>query len=182
MDFAVLYWIQDYVRNDLLDSVMPLITTLVDYGFIWLLLGIILIAIKKYRVYGIECVAALALAGGLVNLVIKPLVERTRPFIIDPSITLLLNAPTSSSFPSGHTAASFAAAVVICSMPIKVYWKIIAVVMACLVAFSRMYLFFHFPSDVFVGLILGLCCGFICVLLGKKFLRPHVLLSSDKEQ
>ena len=170
MDLEILYWIQNYLRHDFSDAVMPFITTLGDWGFIWLLCGIVLLFIKKYRSYGIECIAAIAFAGGLVNLVLKPLIDRMRPFVLDPSVPLLLDGPLSSSFPSGHTAAAFAAVAVICSMPVKLYWKILSLFAACTVAFSRMYLFFHFPSDVLVGLIVGLGCGFLCVYLGKKIL------------
>ncbi|MGI6105044.1 MAG: phosphatase PAP2 family protein [Raoultibacter sp.] len=174
MDFEILYWMQSNLRGTLPDAVMPVITFLGDYGLVWLLVGIALICVKKYRRFGIECVAAVALAGGIVNLLIKPLVDRLRPFMVDASVALLIDAPSSSSFPSGHTAASFAAMVVICSMPIKAYWKILAVLAAFLIAFSRMYLFVHFPSDVFMGMLLGLACGIVAVLLGNKFLAPRM--------
>lgn len=168
MDFAILHAIQEGMGHEVLDMIMPYITFLANGGIFWLLLGTIFIFFKQYRFYGIQTIGAVALAGGIVNFVIKPLVNRPRPFEIDQAYSLLITAPSSSSFPSGHSAASIAAAVVICSMPIKLYWKILAVILACAIAFSRLYLYVHFPSDVLVGSLIGLGCGLLVVFLAKR--------------
>ena len=93
------------------------------------------------------------------NLVLKPMVARDRPFWIDPTVQMLVKAPTDYSFPSGHSGASFAAAVAFVQYHRK--WGIAALVVAALIAVSRMYLFIHFPTDVLVGIILGIVSGIV---------------------
>ena len=77
---------------------------------------------------------------------------------------LLVAEPTDWSFPSGHTAASFTAASALYAGGTRLW--IPAAVLSLLIAFSRMYLYVHYPSDVLAGLILGTCLGFV----GKRML------------
>lgn len=179
MDFTILNWIQENLANPTLDALMPPITHLAEMGIFWLLLGAALMINRDYRKQGVAVISSVALAGLLANLVIKPLVNRMRPFEFDPAMMLLIEAPGSSSFPSGHSAASFAAATVICFMPIKWYWKVAAVTIAALIAFSRMYLYVHFPSDVLGGTLLGITSGLIVVFIGRKFFSLEKEASSS---
>jgi len=82
---------------------------------------------------------------------------RPRPFWIDPSFNLLVTAPTDFSFPSGHSSASFAGAVACLTQDRKK--GVILVILAALIAVSRMYLTVHFPTDVLAGTILGIIYG-----------------------
>lgn len=151
-EFGILYFLQS-LHTPWLDAVMKNITHLGDSGIFWILTGLVLFCFKKTRRMGF-CVL-LSLAGGLLigNIFLKNLVARDRPCWIDPTIQLLVASPKDFSFPSGHTMASFEAAVSIFLYNRR--WGAAALVLAALIAFSRLYLFVHFPSDVLTGLVLG---------------------------
>lgn len=151
-EFGILYFLQS-IHTPWLDVVMKNITHLGDSGIFWILTGLVLFCFKKTRKMGF-CVL-LSLAGGLLigNILLKNLVARDRPCWIDPTVQLLIENPGDFSFPSGHTMASFEAAVSIFLYNRR--WGAAALVLAALIAFSRLYLFVHFPSDVLTGLVLG---------------------------
>jgi undecaprenyl-diphosphatase len=170
MDWAVLYWIRDTFHCPALDYIMPKITSLGDKGFIWILTAFVLLCIKRYRKYGITLFVGL-LAGAIVgNLFLKNLIERSRPNWIEQTITLLIANPTDFSFPSGHTLASAIAATILTMSNKK--FGYIAIPLACLIAFSRLYLFVHFPSDVLGAAIIGSFIGAL-VFIGIKRFSPN---------
>ena len=109
-EFGILYFLQS-IHTPWLDVVMKNITHLGDSGIFWILTGLVLFCFKKTRRMGF-CVL-LSLAGGLLigNILLKNLVARERPCWIDPAVQLLIENPGDFSFPSGHTMASFEAAV-----------------------------------------------------------------------
>ena len=96
----------------------------------------------------------------LCNGVIKNAVARTRPYIINSSIQLLIDQPKEFSFPSGHTAVSFTAVTALFLAKEKILWKI-ALVLAVFIAFSRLYLYVHFPTDILGGVIVGVVAGVV---------------------
>lgn len=132
---------------------MKLITILGDAGIVWLLIALILILKIKTRKCGILIIIALILGLIVGNILLKNIIARPRPFSVDKTINLLIQMPTDYSFPSGHTMASFEAAVIIFLHNKK--WGIPVLILALLIGFSRMYLFVHYPSDVVFGAILG---------------------------
>ena len=152
-DKALLDFIQANIKTEFLDVVMPYITMLGNGGIIWIIAGIILVFIKKHRAIGFTVLLALVLCLLIGNLGIKPLITRLRPFDVYPHVTLLIPRPHDFSFPSGHTMSSFAAATVL-------FWNykrigICALIIAILIAFSRLYLYVHYPTDVLGGIIIG---------------------------
>jgi len=151
--------------NRFLDAVMPLITFLGNNGYIWIAVAVIFLLIARYRKAGYTLVIALLTEWGLVNGILKPLVGRARPFVLDPTFPLIATPPHDASFPSGHAAVSFACAYVIYHFNKR--WGIVAYVLAGLIAFSRLYLFFHFPTDVLGGIVIGLAVGAFAVWLVK---------------
>jgi len=142
---------------------MPKITALGNAGIIWLLWAVVLIFIKRYRKYGI--ILFIALLAGLIigNGILKNIVERPRPCWLDESVVLLIQNPKDFSFPSGHTLSSVIAAVVLTAANKK--FGIAAIPIACLIAFSRMYLYVHFPSDVITSVILGIIIALVILKL-----------------
>lgn len=165
LDLAILDWIQLHIRCGFLDAVMPLITALGEAGIVWIALTLLLLCTKRYRRVGAICACSLLLDLLLCNLLIKPLVARVRPYDWNPMAPeLLVTEPTDWSFPSGHTAASFTAASALYAGGTRLWMP--AAVLSLLIAFSRMYLYVHYPSDVLAGLILGTCLGFV----GKRML------------
>ncbi|WP_195262657.1 phosphatase PAP2 family protein [Clostridium sp. 1001275B_160808_H3] len=157
IDISILRFIRNYFSSPLMDSMMIFITKLGDRGFVWIVIGIILLISKKYRKIGFTMLIALAVTSIIGEGIIKNIIQRPRAFITFPDIEIIIKAPLSYSFPSGHTASSFAAAVVL-GYYIK-NWRYLFYFFAALVAFSRLYLFVHYPSDIIGGIVLGISCS-----------------------
>ena len=138
-----------------------------DKGLFWIALSLAILIFRKDKGMGITAVAALASEALICNLIIKPLVARQRPCWIDDTVALLISSPHDYSFPSGHTSASFAVATAIFLWDKK--WGTLALIWAGLIAFSRMYLFVHFPTDVLVGLVIGVLMAVISWYIVKQF-------------
>lgn len=167
LDNGILQFIQINMRSSIMDKVMPLITDLGNGAIIWILIGIIFLINKKYRSYGLMIIVALMLCFIIGNLSIKPLVARVRPFNATPLLDgLLIKPPTDFSFPSGHTMCSFAAGVVIFYMNRRI--GIFALIISSLIGFSRLYLYVHYPSDVFWGMIIGILLGSLSIIIINK--------------
>ena len=156
------------IHTQILDKIMIVITTLGDAGIFWILVSVILLFFKKYRKIGVASLGALVLSLIFTNGIIKNLFDRVRPFMYDEAIrqSLLIKEPFDSSFPSGHTSASIAAAVSIFIFNKK--WGTAAIVLALMIGFSRLYLFVHFPTDVLTGLIAGILYAIISALIVVK--------------
>ena len=158
IEIAILDFLQNVIKGDILDFVMPKITALGNAGILWIILTLIFLISKKYRKTGVVMAIALVLDLIFCNMLIKPLVARQRPFHINPDIILMIDPPGDHSFPSGHTAASFAAAGAMYFSKYK-HWKAFGVI-ALAIAFSRLYLYVHFPTDVIGGAALGIACAY----------------------
>ncbi len=156
-DQTFLFFIRDHWHSVFLDPVMKAATMAGNRGSIWILLSLLLLIPKKTRAYGMLTIAALLLATLLGEGLIKHLVQRSRPYTDFPSVHLQISPSPTYSFPSGHTASSFAAATVL-SRYLKKYSPLFWAI-AALIAFSRLYLFMHYPTDVVFGIFIGLCCG-----------------------
>ena len=157
-DLPILDWIQNTMQCGFLDTLMPLITVLGDGGAFWIACAVLMMLLKKYRKAGFS--AGLALIFGLLicNIFLKPTVARIRPYDFQKQmgvlINLLIEKEHSFSFPSGHTIASFEAATAILLRHKKLGTA--AMILAILIAFSRMYLYVHYPTDVIVSVFLGI--------------------------
>ena len=162
-DWTILHWIQNTLVCPAIDFLMPKITLLGNGGAVWILAAGVLLATKKYRKHGAFLLAGLAVGVLAGNLTLKPLIARPRPCWLDESVQLLIANPTDYSFPSGHTIASFEFATVLFLRERKA--GIIALVAAVLISFSRMYLYLHFPSDVFTSVVLGILFGILGVVI-----------------
>ena len=177
-DFGILYFIQDHLRCAFLDAVMPYITYLGEAGTIWFVAAIILLITKKYRRYGVMMVCAMALGYLTGEIVLKGIVARPRPFSVDDTVALLIHAPSGFSFPSGHSVSSFAASAVIFRADKRI--GIPALILAALIAFSRLYLFVHFPTDVLAGIFIGAAFGVLTVIIGEKICRRAADRKAEK--
>ena len=169
LDWSILDFIQTHLRSGVLDTLMIWITTLGNGGAIWLALAAVLLIRRKTRRAGACLLAAIAVTAVCCNLGLKPLIARPRPCDLDQSVQLLISKPTDFSFPSGHTAASFAAVAALYYFRCR-YWYV-AGILAVLIAFSRLYLYVHFPTDVLSGVLLGLILSWCSVVLGRFIFR-----------
>lgn len=152
LEFQILYWFQG-IHSEALDLFMEGITHLGDRGWFFIVLGAVLFAVPRTRRAGLAVL--LSLLGGFLlgNLLLKNIVMRERPCWIDAAVPLLIESPHDFSFPSGHTLASFEAAVSIFLYNRR--WGTAFLALAALIGLSRMYLFVHFPTDVLSGAALG---------------------------
>lgn len=170
-DGAILLWIQEYLRGTVLNAFFTFYTALGNTGMLWLVVSVAMLCFKKTRKAGAAALFALAIGFVCTNIVLKPLVQRTRPWLVVEGLTVLISEGDPYSFPSGHTCASFAAA---CAwrpyLPER--WGNTAVVFAVLMGFSRLYVGVHFPSDVLAGALVG-CLSAWFVHKSKKTVSHH---------
>lgn len=170
-DVGIIELIQNNLHSPIINKVMIFITGLGDSGAIWILIGLAFLINKEYRKIGFMILVALALGSILGEGIIKNIIQRDRPFISMEGIDMLIKAPTSYSFPSGHTTSSFAAAgVILINFKNK---SIYAFILAGLIAFSRIYLGVHFPTDIIAGIVLGLSCSYVSVFIVKRIYREN---------
>ena len=155
MEFSFLYAI---TRTEVLDSFFLGLTRVAgSYGQLWLIIAALLLIFKKTRKAGISVLIAYLAVYLLGQIVLKQLISRPRPCQIDQAFALLVARPSSSSFPSTHSAWAFGAATAIFMRHRKLGAAAYAV--AALIAFSRMYMFLHFPTDVLFGAAMGMALG-----------------------
>ena len=177
-DLPILDWIQANLQSGLMDAIWPIITVFGDAGIFWMVWATILLFFPKYRRTGLGMWFALAMGLVICNITLKPLVGRMRPYdyqIQELGKTwndllaggeLLVELPHDFSFPSGHTIASFeAATVLLLNGPAM---GIPAMILAILIAFSRMYLYVHYPTDVIFSVFAGMLFAFLGNLIAKK--------------
>lgn len=165
MELEILHAIQQ-LHTSLLDAVMVFLSMLGDGGLIWLAISIVMLFFKKTRRCGLTIMGAMALSFLLGNLLIKNLVARPRPCAVDSSVALLIPFPSEYSFPSGHTLHGFTAATVLFLHFRKA--GIAALLLAASIAFSRLYLFVHYPTDILGGILLGVLDAMIVYTIVKK--------------
>lgn len=165
LDTGILIWIQDNMRSAAGDAVMEFFSHSADLSLIWVLIGAVLLPDKRTRRMGLVVLASMALCYVLNDLVLKEIFERPRPFVAIEEYFPLVDAP-GYSFPSGHASSSFAAATAILLHNRKA--GALAMIYALMVAFSRLYNFVHYPSDVIAGALLGIACAVSVFLIAEK--------------
>lgn len=172
IDWSILRFIQNNLTTHITDKIMIFFTTMGNVGFIWILITLFFLLSKKHRKLGFLLLIGLIVELIIGNFILKGLIMRPRPCWIDKSVSMLINIPKDYSMPSGHTFASFISATIILLYNRK--WGYGALVLAILISFSRLYLYVHFPSDVFVGMILGIVLGYLIYIVFSKKLTKKL--------
>lgn len=175
LDFGLLDVIQRWLRCDFMDYLMAFFTQLGEIGILWIMVAVVMLFSKKWRRCGIMMGVAMILGLLCGNLILKNVIARPRPFAFDcamlPEELLFIAKPTDWSFPSGHALASFGAATVIFLNSRR--WGAAALAVASVIAFSRLYFYVHFPTDILAGILLGVVLANVAVWLvnlsTKKF-------------
>ena len=160
---AILLWIQNNLRCGFLTPLMRVITTLGNGGAFWIALTLLLLIFRRTRRVGVYCAASMLLTLLVVNLCIKPLAARTRPYELIQGLEILVSRPRDYSFPSGHSANSLTCAWTLFRLAPKKY-GVLALALAVLIALSRLYVGVHYLTDVLAGAAIG-------VLLSEVALR-----------
>ena len=161
-EFFFLNYIQTNLRNPFFDTVMPIISLLGKYGAAIIVIFIIAIISKKHKRLSMKLLFSVVLTS-ISCLILKSTINRMRPYVLDTTVQLIVKPEVTTSFPSGHTFFAFSSATV-CFM----YNKKLGIVMyiyAIIMAFSRLYLYVHFPTDVLFGIIFGIITGIIAYKL-----------------
>lgn len=170
LDSKILYWIQEHLRFDWLNDFFHDFTRLGNHGELWFLIIFVLFIFAQFRKAALTALCSLASTFLLVDLVIKPIVTRVRPYVAIPVLQRLVAAESSFSFPSGHSATSMAVGYVLLrKLPFKLGMPIF--LLAMLMGFSRVYVGVHYPSDVVVGAVIGMIVGEICIQIGNYWGR-----------
>ncbi len=172
---AFLLYIQEHWRTPFFDVFFNIVTLFAEIGLAYILFSLILFAVRKTRKTGTVLCLSCAADGLIVNLLLKNIFHRTRPFHLVAYAEKLIPAawivPHSFSFPSGHTAIAFAVATASVGHMKKRY-TLLLFLLALLIGFSRLYLGVHYPTDVFGGAIAGAVAGvaaqFLSVFLRRK--------------
>lgn len=151
------------------DIVFKIITSMGNGGFIWIVLSIYVFYAKKNKKEGIAMILSLILVLIICLGIIKPIVARERPFMENELIDILIKKPTDYSFPSGHTASSFAIITVLYMYKDRLFKPVL--ILGSLIAFSRMYFYVHYPSDIFAGIIFGIAFGILSSKIVEHFFK-----------
>lgn len=167
LDGNILLFIQEYIRQDWMTPFWTMITSLGNGGRFWIGLSILLLIPKKTRKAGIAALLAMILNLLFTNVVLKNMVARIRPYEVIVGLRILIDPEKSFSFPSGHTACSFAAAYAYYRCSTQKRWGIAALVLAGLIGFSRLYVGVHYPTDVIGGALIGIFAAWLASVAVK---------------
>ena len=175
MDGNILLWIQDNLRNPVLTPVLKVITSLGNSGIFWIVLTAVLLIFRKTRKAGIASAIALIFSFIMVNVIVKHAVNRVRPYEVVEGLQRLVEKQRDTSFPSGHASSSIASSVDVFKFLPYRRTAIGLVILAGVIAFSRLYVGVHYPTDVLGGVLFGLLSAVLAVMLLK-------IITKDKKE
>ena len=166
-DSAILLWIQNTLRAAWLNPLVIGITHLGDTGAFWILVTLVLLAFRKTWKLGLVCALSMVIGLAVTNLIIKNWVARVRPYELVEGLERIIGAQHDWSFPSGHTTNSFACAWVLFRRTPRKY-GVPALLLAALIALSRLYVGVHYPTDVLGGLVIGIASACVAMVVADK--------------
>ena len=164
MDVAIIKYVQNHFHNRFTDLFFPFLSRIGNAGAVWFVFAFYLAFHRQTRHFAFVLFFSLALAH-IISQILKPIIGRPRPFVAHPGAPLLIRTPGGSSCPSGHSASSFAAATVLCIFDRRIGLAVYS--LALLIAFSRIFVFVHYPSDTFLGALLGVLSAMFILYLYK---------------
>lgn len=162
MDLAILNYVQEHCHNRFTDFLFAFLSRIGNAGAVWMLTALFLARQRSTRHFAFLLFFSIAFAH-LISQILKPVIARPRPFMAYPGHDLLIHTPGGYSCPSGHSASSFAAATILCLASRNL--GMAALVLALAIAFSRIFLFVHYPSDTLIGALLGVLSAFFILYL-----------------
>ena len=172
LDGAIVLWIQNTLRTPALSALLCPFTKMGHAGILWIAVSLLLLIPKRTRRAGILALGSMLLGFLVSNVLIKPLVGRVRPWLVVEGLTALVAERDPASFPSGHAACAFAACCAWAGEARKKWQKALLLLPAAVMAFSRLYVGVHFPSDVLVGALIGAAAALV-IRPADRQLRRH---------
>lgn len=167
-EMKFLRWLKSY-HNPKADRLMKTVTRMGDAGGFWIALSAGCVRSDKYRKSGLSMAIALLFSFIFSNTIIKNAVDRARPFWRDRSFKIKIREPRDYSFPSGHTSAAIGSAYALFLNRRKE--GAAALLLAVQIAFSRLYLLVHYPTDVLVGAVLGIIYGYSGNYIAERIMK-----------
>lgn len=177
-EFEVLEFIRNNLRNGFLDAVMPMVTMCGNLGIFWVVIALVISAKAKYRKCSITMLVGLIFGVLIGNLLVKNVVQRDRPCWIIEMQDMLIANPQDFSFPSGHTLSSFCSAFILYHYDKRL--GIPSFCMAILIAFSRLYLYVHFPTDIVGGAMLGIIVAVLSINVTDKYVFKQKQITENQ--
>lgn len=168
----VLLWIQDNLRNAVLDPICKVFSYIGTHGELAIAVALLLMIIPKTRRTGCVCAVSLAATYLTVNILIKPLVDRARPYDMIDGLTSLVKPLSDPSFPSGHASSTFACLFVVVLMQPKKL-GIPALCVSLFMAYSRLHVGVHYPTDVLAGSLIGIGFAALFTAVYIKKIAPN---------
>ncbi|TEB06143.1 Undecaprenyl-diphosphatase BcrC [Pelotomaculum schinkii] len=171
LDIQWFYFVNQSLHNALFNVVMPFVSNVGDNGLLWLLFALLLYLFgPKTRRTSFLMLLALFISFVIGEEILKHIFQRPRPFLGLEGVNLLVGSPGSFSFPSGHAANAFASSLVVARKIPRLAWP--ALLMAVVMAFSRVYVGVHYPLDILGGVLLGVLCARFVLGLEASVYRP----------
>lgn len=162
MDVTIIRYVQTHFHNEFTDTVFPFLSRIGNAGAVWISLAFYMGVRHRSKNLALMLFFALALSH-ILSQILKQVIGRPRPFVTYPVDSLLIRRPGGYSCPSGHSASSFAAATVLMAGDRRV--GAAALVLAGLIAFSRIFVFVHYPSDTVFGAFVGTLSALLILFL-----------------
>lgn len=157
------------MRTTPMDKFMVTISSVGNLSIIWIAFIFIFLAAKELKDQGKIMIVGFALNILLVNILVKNLVARPRPYEVANFTNLLVQKLSDNSFPSGHTSYAFTFATIITRLNKNKALIVFTDILAILIAFSRLYLYVHFPTDVLAGVVFGILIGILSIKIYNSY-------------
>ena len=179
LDSSILLFLQEHIRTEFWNPVWTIITSLGDGGAVWIAASLLLLIPKRTREIGVTALLSMGICALCTNLLLKNWIARVRPYEAIAGLTALIPHPADFSFPSGHTTASFACALILArNLPRR--YGVPALILAALIAFSRLYVGVHYPTDVLGGFLIALLGSTLAMVLLKLWREKKGAVSQPR--
>lgn len=174
LDIAIFRLVNTGMTSPFLDTVMTFMTNKMNFtGAVIVAAALIWILGKRQDRVGLVVLVLLVLTADLFSNAMKHLVMRMRPCIELEGVRLLVGCGRSFSMTSSHAANIFAAMVFLTARYRKL-WPVFMSI-AIVVAYSRVYVGVHYPSDVIVGALLGTFLALVFYSAERGYLRQRLV-------